>query len=137
MKEELKGPAVTAISIAVVAEKNELNEEVYNVYLINEYDVQIRGVLVSSKGYGKHPNNEEVVQTSMLRHFLGDMSAQSFKKIEPIISDVFGLNNEYWVSFWIDNVMHDKKFIFLPDTIQPNNFVLIPMMEKKGVLIKS
>ncbi|MCC5923644.1 MAG: hypothetical protein JJT77_07645 [Crocinitomicaceae bacterium] len=137
MKEELKGPEVTSISVAVVAEKNELNQTIYNVYVINEYDVTIRGVLVSSKGYGKHPDSEEIIKTSMLRHFLDDIPSKSFKKVEPIIEDVFGLNNEYWVSFWINNVMHDKKFIFLPEVIQPSNFVQVPILEKKGVLISS
>jgi hypothetical protein len=137
MRKELKGPEVTNVSVAVVKEVNELNEEGYNVYVINEYDVQIRGVLVSSKGYGKHPDSEEIIKTSMLRHYLEDMPPKSYRKIEPIMEDVFGLNNEYWVSFWINNVMHDKKFIFLPEVIQPSNYVQIPIIEKKGVLIRS
>jgi hypothetical protein len=137
MRKELKGPEATNVSVAVVKEVNELNEEGYNVYVINEYDVQIRGVLVSSKGYGKHPDSEEIIKTSMLRHYLEDMPPKSYRKIEPIMEDVFGLNNEYWVSFWINNVMHDKKFIFLPEVIQPSNYVQIPIIEKKGVLIRS
>jgi len=71
-----------------------------------------------------------------LRHLLDDVPAQSFKKIEPIIEDVFGLNNEYWVSFWINEVMHDKKFIFLQETIKKENFVQIPLMNKMGVMIR-
>ena len=34
------------------------------------------------------------------------------------------------------NVMYDKKYIFLPETIKEENFVLIPYINKKGVMIK-
>jgi hypothetical protein len=136
MREELKGPEVKKIGVAVVQEQNELGEEIYNVYLINFYKNTLEGVLVSSKGYGVHHQTEEVIRTSMLRHHLDTMEPNSYKLIEPIIKDVFGLNNEYWVSFWIDRVMHDKKFIFLPETIKTENFVLVPVIEKMGVMIR-
>jgi hypothetical protein len=136
MREELKGPEVKEIGVAVVAEQNEFNETVYHVYLINFYDVTLEGVLVSSKGYGVHHKTEEMVRTSMLRHHLDTVNPRSFQLIEPIMPDVFGLNNEYWVSFWIDRVMHDKKFIFLPETIKEENFVQVPIIEKQGVIIR-
>jgi hypothetical protein len=51
------------------------------------------------------------------------------------MDDVFRLNNEYWLSFYIAGVIYDKKFIFLPETINENFFTLVPVIEKKGVLI--
>lgn len=135
MKEELLGPKVKDVFVAVVEEENELGESVYNVYLINNKDELIEGVLVSSRGYAVNPSTDEKVETTMLRHFLDKVPAQSFKKIEPIMEDVFGLNNEYWVSFWINRVMHDKKFIFLPETIKKENLKTVPLMDKKGVVV--
>jgi hypothetical protein len=32
--------------------------------------------------------------------------------------------------------MLDKKFIFLPETIKEENFVQLPLMKKRGVVIK-
>jgi hypothetical protein len=136
MKEELQGPKVTNAAVAVVQELNEEGEQVYNVYLLNFYNEKLEGVLVTSVGYAVHHETQEQVKTSTLRHLLDDVPAQSFKKIEPIIEDVFGLNNEYWVSFWINEVMHDKKFIFLQETIKKENFVQIPLMNKMGVMIR-
>lgn len=136
MKEELQGPKVTKAAVAVVKEFNEEGEEVFNVYLLNFYDEKIEGVLVTSTGYAVHHETQEQVKTSTLRHLLDEIPPQSFKKIEAIIEDVFGLNNEYWVSFWINRVMHDKKFIFLQETIKKENFVQIPLIDKMGVMIR-
>jgi hypothetical protein len=134
MKKDITPPEVKDIAVAVVQEENELAEMEWNVYLINLRNHAIEGVLVSSMGYGSY--NDEEVKTSTLRHFLDEVEAKSFKKIEPIVETVFGLNNEFWVSFYVNKVMYDKKYIFLPETIKQENFVLIPYLNKKGVMIK-
>lgn len=136
MKESLKSNPAEGVSVAVVLDTNDEGEPQHYVYLINERNDHLNGCLVSSRGYGKHPDSEEMIQTSTLRHFLGEIQPYSFRKIEPIMKDLFGLNNEYWVSFWIGDTMFDKKFIFLPETIQESNEVLVPVLKKKGVFIK-
>ena len=128
MKEELQGPKVTKAAVAIVKELNEAGEEIFNVYLLNYYEEKMEGVLVTSSGYAVHHETQEQLNTSVLRHLLDEIPSNSFKRIEPIIEDVFGLNNEYWVSFWINNVMYDKKFIFLQETIKKENFVQIPLI---------
>lgn len=135
MKESLKGPKVEDVYIAAVKEKGEDNSYVFNIYIINNKEVDIEGVLVSSIGYLRSEKSGEKVQTSMLRHYLETINPKEYKKVEPIMEDVFGLNNEYWVSFWVDAVMYDKKYIFLPETIKEENFTEIPLIGKKGVLI--
>jgi len=134
MKKDITPPLVEDIAIAVVKEENEMNEAEWNVYLLNLKKEAIEGVIVSSKGYGIY-NNEEV-KTSTLRHFLDTVTAHSFTKIEPVLENLFGLNNEYWVSFFLDKKMYDKKYIFLPETIKEENFIQIPILNKKGVMIK-
>ena len=134
MKKDILPPPVEDIAVAVVKEENELAETIWNVYLINLKKEDIEGVLVTSQGYGMY-NNEEV-KTSTLRHFLDVVPKNSFQKIEPIVETVFGLNNEFWVSFYLHKVMYDKKYIFLPETIKEENFITIPLLNKKGVMIK-
>jgi hypothetical protein len=58
---------------------------------------------------------------------VGDLSYHIKRKIK---------NNEYWVSFYIDKVIHDKKFIFLPGTINEEFFTSVPIIFKKGVMIR-
>lgn len=134
MKKDITPPVVEDIAVAVVKEQNELAETEWNVYLLNLKKKQIEGVLVTSQGYGLL--NDEDVKTSTLRHFLDELKPFSYSKIEPIVENLFGLNNEYWVSFYVDKVMYDKKYIFLPETIKEENFITIPLINKKGVMIK-
>jgi len=134
MKKDIEFPSVTDVAVAIINEKNDLNQDEWNVYLLNFKNEPIEGVLVSSRGYGEV--NQEKRKTSELRHFLNVVNQKSFAKIEPIVEDVFGLNNEYWVSFYLNQKMYDKRFIFLPETISVNNLIPIPIINKKGVIIK-
>lgn len=134
MKKDITAPSVENVAVAIVKEMNDLNDLEWNVYLLNLKDEKIEKVLVSSHGYGSV--NEEMVKTSTLRHFLDDIEPNAFVKFEPIMESLFGINNEYWVSFFVDNVMYDKKYVFLPETIKEENFILIPHINKPGVMIK-
>ncbi len=134
MKKDINPPEVTDIAVAVVKEENDKGEQEWNVYMLNLKNVGIEGVLVTSTGYGLIQG--EGRKTSTLRHFLDTIPANSFSKIEPIMETVFGINNEYWVSFYINKVMYDKKYIFLAESISENNFIRIPLINKKGVMIK-
>src|SRR5438552_17101301 len=132
MLKDIPLPVVENIVVAVVQEPHDATGElVWNVYIVNLYDKRIEGVLVSSHGYGVHGGED--VKTSTLRHFIGNIDSNDYARIEPIMTNVFGLNNEYWVSFYLDNEMYDKKNIFLPETIIPENFTMIPVLNKRGV----
>lgn len=135
MKKDIDVPKVENVAIAVVKEKNEENEYIWNVYLINERDETLENVLVSSKGYVTDISGNET-KTSVLRHAIGNIEANEYAKIEPIIEDVFALNNEYWLSFYIENKMFDKKYIFLAETIKEENLIQVPILKKQGVMIR-
>lgn len=133
MKKDIDIPVMKDVAVAVVSEKNELNQDEWYVYLVNLNEQPLEGVLVSSRGYGEI--DQEKRSTSELRHFLNKVEPKSFVKIEPIMENVFPLNNEYWVSFYQDDKMYDKKFIFLAETIKTENFIKVPVLNKKGVMI--
>ena len=135
MREELLGPLVENVAVAVVQVKNEDNEIEYNVYLLNLREDIMEGIIITSKGYGQNANTGEKIQTSTLRHCIELMLPNEAAKIEPIVEEVFGLSNEYWVSFWVNDVMYDKKFVFLAETICEKNIKPIPILGAKGVII--
>lgn len=136
MKKDIEIPVVKNIAVSVVKEMNEeKTAEIFNVYLLNQKKDTIKNVLVSSKGYGENKTTGEKITTSVLRHFIGDVEGKSYARIEPIVEEVFGINNEYWVSFSLGGKMYDKKFIFLPETIIEENMVKVPLIEKDGVVI--
>ncbi len=133
MKKDLPLNIVENISIAVVLESETPESKNWSVYLINEKNIPLDNVLVSSKGYGLKDGKE--VKTSTLRHFIGEVGATTFVPVEAISEEVFGLTNEYWLSFYIDNTIYDKKYIFLPESIVDENLIKIPLVNKPGVLI--
>ena len=132
MKEDIIRPEVKNVTVAIAKKTNELNTDEWSVYLINQNDHDIENTLVTSTGYGEQGN--EVQKTSTLRHFLQTVSANSAALIEPIQEELFHLNNEYWVSYYVESKIYDKKFIFLPETIKDENLTYIKELDAKGIL---
>ena len=132
MKKDIEIPEVKNVTIAIVREKTILETYEWKVYLINNNNVAIENTLVSSTGYGEIDGKQQ--RTSTLRHFLETIAPKSSALIEPINEDVFHLNNEYWVSYYIGRQIFDKKFVFVPESIQESNLVFVKELEKEGVL---
>ncbi len=49
---------------------------------------------------------------------------------------ILSINNEFWLSYYVNGVIYDKKFIFLTESITESNFMRIPIVNKPGVMIK-
>lgn len=133
MKKDLPENIVEDIAVAVVLESESPAGKVWNVYLVNLKNQPIKTVLVSSKGYGTKDGEE--VKTSILRHSIGDIDSRSHALIEAIDEQVFGLTNEYWLSYYIDGTIYDKKFIFLPESLVESNMIRVPLLNKPGIVI--
>ena len=134
MRKDIQPPKVEGVAMAVVREPDEEGADAWYVYLINRNEVELENVLVSSRGYGEMEG--EARKTSEMRHFLGKLGARSWARIERIVEDVFPLSNQYWLSFYIGRVLHDKKYIFLAGSIEEANFTNLPLMNKRGVMIE-
>lgn len=134
MIKDLPENIVKDIAIAVALEHETAVSKHWNVYLINLKKEPIENVLITSRGYGE--KDGEKVKTSTLRHMFPLVEEGSCKLIEPIDEQTFGLNNEYWLSYYIGRDIYDKKFIFLPESIVELNFIRLPVVNKMGVMIK-
>ncbi|WDF80858.1 hypothetical protein ACFGVS_01930 [Mucilaginibacter sp. AW1-7] len=133
MIKDLPENNVKDIAIAVALERESVESKIWYVYLINLKNEPIENVLITSKGYGE--KNGEQVKTSVLRHMIPVVDSKGYKLIEPIDEQTFGLNNEYWLSYYIGGNIYDKKFIFLPESIVEMNFIKLPVLNKPGVMI--
>ena len=130
MKKDIDFSPVTGVEMVIAKTSEEANEQ-WDVYLINKNLIELETVMVTSKGYGSL--NGEQKKTSTLRHVIQKLEEQSFARIEPIDPEVFKLNNEYWVSYYILNQIFDKKFVFVPDSIKKENLQYIPELDLMGV----
>ncbi|TXI84179.1 MAG: hypothetical protein E6Q37_08925 [Crocinitomicaceae bacterium] len=137
MREELLGPKVENVAVAIVQQEGEDKQPIYNAYLINLRDDIMEGIIITSTGYGENVVTGEKQKTATLRHCIELMLPNEAARIEPIMEEVFGLTNEYWVSFWVNDTMYDKKFIFLPETISDKNLKpIVAMNGLRGVIIQ-
>lgn len=129
MKKDIIIPTVNDIHIAAVYVLNEsFNTYEWNVYLINNQSTAIETVLVVSKGA------KEGTTTSVLRKQIKVIPAKSFVKLEYLHDDLLSVENRFLVSFFQDNQLFDKTFIFSKGSIHKNACIKLPIIPEKGVL---
>ena len=130
MKKDIPQNKVEDLAIAIVPEE----DGIWQSYVINLKDEPIKNVLINSRGYGEV--NGEQIKTTVLRHFFEVIGPLQMHKIEPVPKDLLTLTNEYWVSFNYSDYMYDKKYVFVPGSLDPLNFTIIPFLGTKGVMIR-
>jgi hypothetical protein len=131
MKKDIPFPPVENVLIAIA--KDDV-DSFWKVYILNRNKFDLKDVFIRSKGYGILDGDEQ--KTSVLRHHFPVLASMEYALIEPIDPGVFHLNNEYWISYFVDGQIFDKKFIFVPDSITDSNLSFIPELNTQGVLHK-
>lgn len=132
MKKDIPLLRVEDVAIAVIPSPED--DEFWDVYLLNLKEDPIRTVLVNSQGYGEIAGDK--VKTTILRHFFEEIPPQTSVLIEPIQRKLFDITNEYWLSFVYQNYMYDKKYVFVRGSMSEDHFTMIPIVGRKGVMIK-
>ncbi|MFT4833239.1 MAG: hypothetical protein ACI815_002904 [Psychroserpens sp.] len=129
MKKDIEIPIAKEVFVAIVHEWNDdfLSKD-WNAYIINNRSAQIDMVLIVTKGYDKNK------KTSTMRHGIGLVGAKSFEKIEMVQEDVLALDNEFFVTFFADDKLYERRYIFEKNTVNEQNLINIPIIEKEGVL---
>jgi hypothetical protein len=132
MKKDINIPEVKNITVTIVRKKNDLNEYIWDVYLMNSNNHAIENILIVSHGYGVRDG--EQVKTSTLRHFFEKLDSHSSMVTESIDPSIFILNNEFGITFYIDGMMHFKKFTFVAGSISEEFLTSIPVLRMEGVV---
>lgn len=131
MKKDIEIPVAKDVHVAIIREWNDefLSKE-WNAYLINGRTDTIEMTIVVSKGF------DEDKKTSTMRHGFGAIEPKSFKKIEFLQEEVLALNNEFFVTFFAENKLFEKRFLFPKHTITEDRLTNIPILDKEGILFK-
>ncbi|WP_456378972.1 hypothetical protein [Lutibacter sp.] len=133
MKKDIQIPKVTNVFIAVVKEFNkEFQCEDWNAYIINNKKVALEMVFIVSKGYDK----DTLLETSVMRKKIEKLPAKSFAKIELLQGAVLNISNVFTVTFFEENQLFDKKYIFEKGTLKDGALRYIPLLNKKGIICK-
>jgi len=131
MKKDIQIPEVKNVHLAVVFEYNDIYKtDDWNVYVINNKNTDLEMMVIVSQGFS------ETKTTSVLRKKITLLPANSFAKIELIQPDLFKLNNRFQVSFFEENTLYEKTFIFKQNSIKEGVLRMIPEIKKRGVLAR-
>ncbi|MGB1308820.1 MAG: hypothetical protein ACPG6B_07915 [Oceanihabitans sp.] len=131
MKKDISIPIVENVYIAIVNEYNDIYKtQDWNAYIINDKEVDLEMVLIVTSGYSK----DKI--TSTFRKKLDVLPKKSYAKIELMQEALFALNNSFKVTFFEDNKMYDKTYLFRKNTINLKAIQNIPLINAKGVLVK-
>ena len=131
MRKDIDIPQVQNVHIVAVKEwDKEFTGQDWYIYVVNNREDEISTVLVLSRG------TSEDKKTSTLRHALGDLLPNTTAKVELITTEVLGFTNEYLVTFFAENKLFERKFIFEPNSISEEKVKEIPVMESEGILAK-
>jgi hypothetical protein len=138
MKQDIPFDAVEGVAIAIVPDEEATlgadGAPTWTVYLLNHNNFSLENVLISSDGYGTQLTGE-TVRTSTLRYHFPLVGPHSATPVELIDPAVFHLTNQYWVSYYRDSKIFDKKFVFVPDSIVAANLSRLDLLNNRlGVL---
>jgi hypothetical protein len=131
MKKDIQIPEVKNVHLAVVFEYNDIYKtDDWNVYVINNKNTDLEMMVIVSQGFS------ETKTTSVLRKKITLLPANSFAKIELIQPDLFKLNNRFQVSFFEENTLYEKTFVFKQNSIKEGVLRMIPEIKKRGILAR-
>lgn len=131
MKKDIQIPEVSDVLMAVVKEYNsDFRTDDWNVYIINNKPENLEMVLIISYG------SDEEDSTSLMRHKIEKLPANSYAKVELIQPELFKLNNEFKITFFANNKLFEKTFLFAKNTINESALRVISELDKKGILAK-
>jgi hypothetical protein len=139
MKKDIIIPTVENVFVAAVQSRefgrsDDFMEKVWYIYLVNDSDFNLDGVMVVSKAFGTIDG--EMKKTSLLRHAFVEIRAVSVVKVEMLEKSVTTLNNEFMVTLFIGNNLYDKKFIFKANSISEKNVEEVPILFVDGVIVR-
>lgn len=133
MKKDIQIPIAENVFLAAVQEFSvEFNEKVWYVYLINDSDFDLDSVMIVSSAFGTLDG--EMKKTSLLRHAFPAVLAVSAVKVELLENSVLTLNNEFMLTYFIDNKMYDQIIIFKSNTISESSTEEVPIIFVAGVI---
>ena len=132
MNKDIDIPKVESVYMAITRDYNEVfKTNDWNAYLINDKDEVIEMILIVSHGY------DGEIKTSTMRHKLEKLPARSGAKIELMQDEVLKLNNEFKLTFFLNNKLYEKTFLFKKNTIKESVLRTIKILDsKRGIIAK-
>lgn len=117
--------------MALVPEKaSEGSATDWYAYVLNQGPRPLEMVLVVSEGHDRSR------KTSKMRHSISLLPALSFAKVELVLEEVLSLNNVFFVTYFADNKLYEKRFVFEKQDLATLKLSPVPLLKKDGIFVK-
>jgi hypothetical protein len=133
MKNDIEFPESKGISIAVVPFDDGTGEPLWHAYLVNSLNKVLKNVFVNISAKGLVDGKEKI--TTNIRYFYDKIEPLSAQKIEPVLEESLQLDNTYWVSYFLEDKLFDKKFLLKANIVFEQPHATIPFVSEKGIQI--
>ncbi len=133
MLKDLQIEPVEGVKLAIAKTPNEEGETNFYAYIINNKEFALQKVIIMSEAFENEDGSGR--KTSKLRHFHDLIPPGKAAKIEAVDPSVFSFYNRFWLSFFINNKMYDKRFLVLP--FQEFALTEIEELDLKGVIAEA
>jgi hypothetical protein len=131
MKKDIEIKEFKGLTLVVSYAFNEIYKtNDWMAYLLNESNLELNTVLILSKGF------DEERETASMRHKIEVLPPHSFAKIELLQEEVLELNNEFRISFFVENTLFEKKFMIPKSTVKEGKLRMIKALNKRGIVFK-
>lgn len=135
MKKNIQIPTVKGVHIVAIREWNDdFMENSWYAYLLNDTEHKLDMPMVVSRAYGRIDGENR--KTTTFRHAFKEVAPKTAIKIELLANDVLQLNNEFMLSYFIDNKLFDKKFTFEANNISESTLIDLPTISRTGIFAK-
>ena len=132
MKKDIEIPQVKDVHIVAIREWNDdFMENSWYAYLLNDTDEKLDLAMVVSRAYGIIDGEER--KTATFRHAFKEVAPKTAVKIELLENNVLQLNNEFRLSYFINEKLFDKKFTFEANSITENALIDLPAIPRTGI----
>ncbi len=132
MKKDIIIPKVEGVHIVAFQEWNDdFMENSWYAYLVNDTDNLLEMAMVVSRAYGLI--NGEERKTGTFRHAFAKVEPRTAVKVELLENNVLQLNNEFMLSYFSNDQLFDKTFVFNTNSIDVKNNTMLPIINKEGV----
>lgn len=123
------------VGLGITPEDKGLPSEWWRVHIINlNREKKLLWVLVSAKAEGFL--NESYKRTGTLRYCIECLHPATYVKLDTITPQVKMLNNEYFISYWKDDTLYERKLVIPAGFLCSDMMVSrIPVMECSGVFV--
>lgn len=133
MRKDIEIPTVKDVEIAAVFEWNEeYMQNSWYAYLFNNTDKDMEAILIVSQASGTLDGEER--KTGSFRHAFPKLSPKSSQKIELLDEAVFQLDNQFFLTYFTDAKLFDKKYLFAASSISEDKLSELKNSDKKGIL---